>query len=117
GQDGILSPCRNGTRYHLVPLRKWSHAFENRCKPKRPSQNISPDASLPDAKFKVLEGEKASELSMLKQVNSRLALGIFFAREGMIAEAEKEIQILSERNPELPELQRVVRSLRLRQIQ
>ena len=78
---------------------------------------VSPDASLPEAKFKVLDDEKAKELNLLKRAGSHLALGVFFAREGMIAEAEKELQTLSDRNPELPELQKMIRSLRSIRVQ
>jgi hypothetical protein len=75
---------------------------------------VSPDASLPEARFKVLGDEEAIELNVLKRAGSHLALGVFFAREGMIAEAEKELQMLAERNPELPEIQKVIRSLQSR---
>jgi len=50
---------------------------------------VSPLASMPEAKFKVLEEMKARELNRLKRANSHLALGFFYAREGMVAEAER----------------------------
>jgi hypothetical protein len=78
---------------------------------------VSPDASLPEARFKVLDDEKAKELNLLKHAGSHLALGVFFAGEGMIAEAEKEIQVLAERNPERQELQRMIRTLRTMRVQ
>lgn len=78
---------------------------------------VSPDASLLEARFKVLDDEKAKELNLLKHAGSHLALGVFFAREGMIAEAEKEFQTLAERNPELPALGRKIRTIQSRKIQ
>jgi hypothetical protein len=51
------------------------------------------------AKFKILGDEKVRELNQLKTRQSRLALGLFYAREGMIAEAEHELRILAESNP------------------
>jgi len=41
-----------------------------------------------------------TELDNLKiRSQSHLALGVFYAREGMIAEAEREFQILVQKNP------------------
>ena len=70
---------------------------------------ISPPVSMPEAKFKVLEEEKARELNRLKRANSHLALGVFYAREGMAAEAEREFQILVDNNPQSPIAQRLLR--------
>lgn len=51
-------------------------------------------------KFKALEDEKVKELNRLRTTaQSHLALGVFYAREGMIAEAEHELQILAKENP------------------
>ena len=51
-------------------------------------------------KFKILEDEKVRELNRLKVASqSHLALGVFYAREGMIVEAERELQILVQENP------------------
>jgi len=55
---------------------------------------------MPEAKFKVLEEEKARELTHLKRASSHLALGVFYAREGMAAEDEKDFQILVDSNPQ-----------------
>lgn len=73
---------------------------------------VSPSVSTPEVKFKVLEEERARELSLLKRVNSRLALGVFYSREGMLAEAEREFQILVESNPQLPMVKRLTRIIR-----
>jgi hypothetical protein len=52
------------------------------------------------AKFKVLSEDKVRELNQLKAVSqSHLPLGLFYAREGMIAEAKREFGILAESNP------------------
>lgn len=64
---------------------------------------ISPAAPAPEMKFKVLEEEKAAELSALKkQSRSHLALGVFYAQAGMLEEAEREFQILTSDNPNSP---------------
>jgi hypothetical protein len=69
---------------------------------------VSPPASMAEAKFKVLEEAKARELSRLKRVNSHFVLGIFYAREGMAAEAEKEFQTLVDSNPQSSIAQRLL---------
>lgn len=50
-------------------------------------------------KFKVLSEESVRELTQLKARRSHLALALFYAREGMIAEAEREFQSLVKENP------------------
>ena len=53
------------------------------------------------SKFKVLEEAKVKELDRLKSSSpSHLALGVFYAREGMIANAERELQLLAQQNPD-----------------
>jgi hypothetical protein len=51
------------------------------------------------AKFKVLSDHKLNELAQLKAARSHLGLGIFYAREGMLLDAERELQILRRENP------------------
>src|SRR5262249_40107746 len=70
---------------------------------------VSPPVSMPEAKFKVLEEVKASGLNRLKRENSHLALGVFYALEGMAAEAEREFQILGDNNPLSPIAQKSLR--------
>lgn len=62
-----------------------------------------PSASTSQAKFKVLSEDKVGELNQLKTSSpSHLALGLFYAREGMIAEANREFQALVQENPRSP---------------
>jgi hypothetical protein len=70
---------------------------------------VSPPVAMPEAKFKVLEDVKARELNRLKRANSHLALGVFYAREGMAAEAGKEFQILIDNNSQSYIARRLVR--------
>ena len=54
----------------------------------------------PEMKFKILDSERVTELDHLKTSSrSHLALGVFYAREGMIAEAEREFEVLVQENP------------------
>jgi hypothetical protein len=74
---------------------------------------VSPSASEPEVKFKVLPEEEVRELSLLKQTtNSHLALGVFYAQAGMIAEAEREFQKLADKNPNSPIARRLLNLIR-----
>jgi hypothetical protein len=76
---------------------------------------VSPSASAPEIKFAVLSMADFQELNRLKKSNSRLALGVFYARVGLLNEAEREFEGLVELNPqsELPrKLLQSVRTIR-----
>jgi len=76
---------------------------------------VSPSASNPEVKFAILSSNDFNELNQLKKSNSHLALGIFYARVGLLTEAEREFQKLIQLNPqsELPrKLLKSVRELR-----
>jgi hypothetical protein len=76
---------------------------------------VSPSASAPEMKFAILSGNDLIELNQLRKSDSHLALGIFYARVGLVTEAEREFQRLIQLNPqsELPrKLLQSVRSLR-----
>lgn len=76
---------------------------------------ISPGRSAPQTKFKILSENSAQELEQLKKARSHLALGVFYARVGMMLEAEGEFQELTRLNPRsrvASELLRTVQRLR-----
>ena len=76
---------------------------------------VSPSASAPEMKFAVVSAADFQELSRLKKSNSHLALGVFYARVGLLNEAEREFERLVELNPqsELPrKLLQSVRTIR-----
>ncbi len=61
----------------------------------------SPAPTTPEMKFKILDASKMRQLEQLRGRGfSHLALGIFYAREGMLAEAEREFQVLVNDNPD-----------------
>jgi len=72
---------------------------------------VSPGASGPQMKFKILSASSAQELGQLMKVRSHLALGVFYAREGMVAEAEREFQILIRNNPRSRVLTRLLKQI------
>lgn len=73
----------------------------------------APAPSEAEMRFKVLGKQEMGELAALKkQSPSHLALGIFYAREGMAAEAEREFQLLVKDNPDSPVVVKLLRSIR-----
>ena len=79
---------------------------------------VSPAASAPEMKFAVLSTKDAQELTQLKKTRSHLALGVFYARAGLLTEAEREFQQLVRLNPQSQLPAKLLRSVRsLRQIQ
>ena len=71
----------------------------------------APGTSQTQMKFVVLSERGAQELEQLKRVNSHLALGVFYAREGMLTEAEHEFQILVRDNPNSPVLRNLLKQI------
>jgi hypothetical protein len=65
------------------------------------------------AKFKVLGEDTVRQLNRLKTGSqSHLALGLFYAREGMINEAEREFGILLKQNPDSAVARRLLKEVR-----
>ena len=60
---------------------------------------VSPGGSASEMKFHILSASSVQELEQLKRAGSHLALGVFYAREGMIPEAQHEFQLLEKQNP------------------
>jgi hypothetical protein len=64
-------------------------------------------------KFKVLTEDKVRELNQLRTgPRSHLALGLFYAREGMVADAEREFGILLKDNPDSSVLKKLLKDVR-----
>ena len=75
---------------------------------------VSPGRSAPQMKFKILSESSAQELEQLKTARSHLALGVFYAREGMVAEAEHQFQILVHDNPRSALLKKLLKQIQSR---
>jgi hypothetical protein len=73
----------------------------------------SPVAPAPRAQFKILEAEKLLELTNLKKHSpiSHLALGLTYARFGLLAEAEEQLQILARENQNSPVASKLLRTI------
>lgn len=73
----------------------------------------APVAPAPRAQFKVLESERLQELSSLEKQRpvSHLALGVMYARAGLLDEAEREFQRLLRENPRSPLARNLLRTV------
>jgi hypothetical protein len=72
---------------------------------------VSPGPSAAQMKFKVLSTSSAEELEQLMKIRSHLALGVFYAREGMLAEAHLQFQILVRDNPTSQQANKLLRQI------
>ena len=69
-------------------------------------------AIVSQGKFKVLSQDRVRELNQLKASSkSHFALGVFYAREGMVGEAEREFRILLKANPNSPVLKKLIKDV------
>lgn len=73
---------------------------------------VSPSASTPEMKFAILSTADFQELSHLKKSNSHLALGVFYARVGLLNEAEREFESLVELNPQSELTRKLLQNVR-----
>jgi Putative zinc-finger len=72
-----------------------------------------PSAVTSQAKFRILGEDKVRELNRLKTGSqSHLALALFYAREGMISEAEREFGHLVKQNPNSAVAKRLLKDVR-----
>jgi hypothetical protein len=73
---------------------------------------VSPSASTPEIKFAVLSTADLQELGRLKRSKSHLALGVFYARVGLLNEAEREFEVLVDLNPQSELPRKLLQSVR-----
>ena len=73
---------------------------------------VSPSASAPEIKFAVLSSTDFEELARLRKVNSHFALGVFYARTGLLNEAEREFEDLVRLNPDSELPRKLLQSVR-----
>jgi len=73
---------------------------------------VSPGSSSPEMKFQILSGSSLKELTEIKNTHSHLALGVFYSKLGLLAEAEREFQKLVQLNPQSDVAKKLLRSVR-----
>lgn len=75
---------------------------------------VAPAPPAPEAHFKVLDEKAAQELERLKRTSgkSHLALGVAYARAGLLFDAEQEFQALQRANPQSPAARKLLQQIR-----
>ncbi|MET0626117.1 MAG: zf-HC2 domain-containing protein [Pyrinomonadaceae bacterium] len=76
----------------------------------------APAPPAPQARFRVLDESRARALSRAERAapRSHLALGVLYARAGLLDEAEREFQLLTAANPRSTVARRLLRDVRAR---
>jgi hypothetical protein len=74
---------------------------------------LSPTAPSPEARFKILEMEKAVELRRAESASpaSHLTLGVLYARAGLLDDSERELRALVAANPQSATARKLLRSV------
>lgn len=73
---------------------------------------VAPAASQPEAKFHILAAASARTLTAaLSQTRSHLASGILYARAGLLAEAERELQLYVKQQPQSAVAHKLLRQI------
>jgi hypothetical protein len=73
-----------------------------------------PRPPAPQAKFRVIDQNKANELAKAKHAfgSSHLTLGLLYAEAGLLREAENEFRLLQKANPQSEIVRKLLRQLR-----
>jgi hypothetical protein len=97
-----------------APLPRGNDFFWEVVATKDGKEVTAPVAPAPKAQFKVLAAEHLAALSKLRsqKPESHFALGLAYARFGLITEALGELTALSKDNPNSPELAKLIIQLR-----
>jgi hypothetical protein len=74
---------------------------------------VSPGPAAPEMKFQILAARNLKEMNSLKRSRSHLGLAVFYTKVGLIAEAEREFQVLVRLNPKVGSLRKLLNSVRL----
>src|SRR5215207_9796784 len=91
-----------GTEWTVAQPLTRGQVYSWHVSASREGQEVtSPEQPAPEAKFVVLDGAKAEELSRAGQVyqGSHLTMGTLYARAGLLDEAERELQTALRENP------------------
>lgn len=73
---------------------------------------VAPAASQPEVKFHILATEQARTLTALQQkTRSHLALGVIYARAGLLSEAKRELQLYLKQQPQSAVARKLLRQI------
>ena len=96
------SPRLTATRWTAPPLAR-GQVYSWQVKAIRDGQEfIAPGPPAPQAKFRILDQAAATEIARVRRDygSSHLLLGLLYARAGLLAEAEQELRMLQQANPD-----------------
>ena len=108
------SPPLTKTEWALtVPLSRGGNFFWEITATKDGKEISAPAAPASRAQFKVLDAENLTALTKLKgqQPVSHLALGLMYARAGLLGEARNEFRQLVKENPDSDEAKRLLQTV------
>lgn len=96
-----------------APLKRGQNYFWEVAAVKNGKEIVVPVAPAPRAQFRIIEAQKLGALQNLKrqQPTSHLALGLTYARLGLIKEAEEEFQYLLKENPDSATAKKLLRTV------
>ena len=79
-------------------------------------ETVMPPPQAPEARFKVLERARLAEIERARKAYARshLALGVLYAKLGLLDDAEHELRALLDANPKSPVAERLLRSVVVR---
>lgn len=95
------SPQATNTWRAPAPLKRGSTYFWEISGLKDGQEITSPVAPAPRAQFRIVDAKTAGEINQVSRTrpDSRLVLGILYARAGLLDDAEREFQLLVNANP------------------
>jgi hypothetical protein len=107
------APLSQPTWTASQPLRRGQNYFWEVTAVKEGKEVVVPVAPAPRAQFRILEANNLSTLQNLKRQKptSHLALGLTYARLGLIREAEGEFQYLLKENPDSATTKKLLRTV------
>ncbi len=112
--DPVKSPPSDQTTWQVDrALRRGRIYTWQVAATKNGEEIIAPTPEAPPAKFKVLEQNKADEITQARKThaNRHLLLGLLYARAGLLEEATKELSALTATNPQSDEMKKLVDQL------
>lgn len=108
------SPPLKKTNWTSITLKRGSVYHWQVTATKDGKEILSPVRPAPEARFRVIDSNAASEIETVKRKfgTSHLLLGIVYANAGLLDDAEREFQALSRRNPQSDAARRLLNKVR-----